>query len=363
MAATTIGTIRRTPAQFDRAFALVRERVDAGLFPQAEMLVADGERVIRHEAYAPHGREAPANGVYLLASISKVLTATGFLRLVEDGRLLVADPVAKVVPEFAATYREKEAVTFWHLLTHSSGLDEQTAAVEADTRPEGLAGEPWTPERAVALACRAPLLFRPGSQFSYCTASFWLLAEAMRRLGGLSYRDYLARHVFTPLGMTDTGFAPNPAAQAEGRVAPVHGFYLPGVGLEHFTRAGLPGAGVWSTASDLLALGQALLDGGRGRDGYRVLSPAMIAAMSRPQTPGLRPPGQLADADFGLGWMVPPASGNLLATPGSFGHDGATGTLFWIDPAQQIVTILLVNRWDSDLSWRRQILNIVYSCL
>src|SRR5690349_9581714 len=106
-----------------RAAEVVDEAVSKGPYPSGVLVVANSERVLLKHAVSKTGK-APAreDGIFLLASITKPIVATAIMRLVEEGRLLLSDPVAKYIPEFALF--EKSHVTVRHILTHTSGLDE-----------------------------------------------------------------------------------------------------------------------------------------------------------------------------------------------------------------------------------------------
>ena len=268
--------------------------------------------------------------------------------------MLLSDPVAKHIPEFASA--GKQRVTVYQILTHTSGLSEEEWLRE-------MAG----PRRAsvadlVRMACRAPVRFEPGCQYEYNSFSFYVLAELIARLGGMPYPEYLRRCIFRPLGMRDTSFAP----EGDGRLRamPVYNVGEPDFGprLAYYTSVAFPGGGLWSTAADLVAFGQTFLRGGRFAD-YHLLSPAAIEAMTRLHTAGMTEivDGQPAPARYGLGWGKP--GPGLLASMRAYRHGGATGTLLLVDPEWDLVFVFLTNQWGIAGTAPEQAANAVYGAL
>jgi CubicO group peptidase (beta-lactamase class C family) len=348
------------PIRLQRAVAVAEDAVRNGPYPSAVLAVANAESTILAHTVA-HPERAPVreDGIFLLASITKPIIATAIMRLVEEGRLLLTDPVIQYVPEFGQF--GKQAVTVWHLLTHTSGLEEAHWW-------EQLYQQRAPAEAFLRAACQSPLHFEPGARYEYCSLSFVLLGELITRLSGLPYPEYLQQHIFAPLGMRDTSFAP---AEAQKERA----IHVYGMGdeaeepsarrfLDHFVTIAAPGGGLWSTAADLVAFGQALLRGGRFND-YQLLSPAAIDVMTRLHTAGLveivehKP----SPASYGLGWGKPGSGGKVLASPRAYEHGGATGTRLHIDPEWNLVFVFLTNRWGIQATASQRVLNAVYGAL
>ncbi len=288
--------------------------------------------------------------IFLLASISKPITACAVMRLVEQGKLLLNRPVAAYLPEFGKN--GKEWVTTYHLLTHTNGLDEARWAQSRFTADPTLG-------TCFEEACNASLLFKPGAQCRYGTLSFSVLGELITRLSGQPYPDYLRDQVFAPLGMPDTSFDPIPRVWA----APVHNFG-DAEQVARFNARAIPGGGLWSTAADLIAFGQTLLRGGR-RNGYTLLSPATLAAMTRLQVSGTMDwgDGNPVPFHYGLGWGKEAQASDSLSAPSAYGHGGATGTLLWIDPDWDLVFVYLTNKWGDESGTARYALNAVYGAV
>jgi CubicO group peptidase (beta-lactamase class C family) len=347
-------TVRIDTNRLQRAAAVADEAVRHGPYPAAVLLVANAERVLlKHVSVRPDRAAAREDSIFLIASITKPIVATAIMRLVEEGRLLLSDPVAKYIPEFAAA--GKAQVTVRHLLTHTSGLDEALWAREL------LGARRATVPELTRLACQSGLTFEPGSQSAYNSFSFYVLGELIARLGGLPYAEYLYRHIFKPLGMRDTSFAIEGANR--GRAMPVYSTEEDAAGrLAYYTSVAFPGGGLWSTAADLLSFGQAFLRGGRYGD-YHLLSPAAIATMTRLHTGDLTElsDGERVPANYALGWKKPRAES--LASPRAFRHGGATGTLLLVDPDWDLVFVFLTNQWGIQGNAADLALHAVYGAL
>jgi CubicO group peptidase (beta-lactamase class C family) len=336
---------RFDPELLDAALAAVDEGVRSGDLPSGVLAVATAGKTLRLEAFGP----VKTDSVFLLASISKPIFATAVMRLVERGRMRLNDPVARVIREFEVN--GKADVRLWHLLTHTSGLDEMPGlALWGQADRAGL----------TAAAIQAPLRFRPGSQYGYCNASFFVMGELIRRLSGRDDVAFLREEVLEPLGMADTSYQP----PASPRVVPVHGSpWAQDPHFEYFRSLCWGAGGLWSTATDLVNFGQAFLCGG-ALNGQRVLAPASVRAMTTLQTDSLVETRALGDgpAYYGLGFAKAGpdnASGPSaeLRTPSGFGHGGATGTSLWIEPELDLVFVFLTNRWGLDAPHAGRALN------
>jgi CubicO group peptidase (beta-lactamase class C family) len=216
-----------------------------------------------------------------------------------------------------------------------------------------------TSQDFVAAACRSYLHFLPGTRCEYCSLSFAILGELITRITGTPYAEYLREAIFAPLGMNDTAFQPTDRA----RGVPVYDFGGPEQ-VERFSAIAAPGGGMWSTAADLISFGQTFLTGGR-RKGFRLLGRAAIRAMTSNQTPGMNEvlEGREVPFNYGLGWGKPALDGSVISSPAAYGHGGATGTYFWVDPEWDMVFVFLTNRWGIEHDTPRRILNAVYGAL
>jgi serine-type D-Ala-D-Ala carboxypeptidase len=331
------------------AASIADTAVRDGSHSTAIIAVADRRDVLWTHT-VPGADEAALDSIFLVASLTKPIIASAIMRLVERGHLLLDLPVATYIPEFGSY--GKENVTTWHLLTHTSGLEE--ARWEAELARQGAPAAAY-----LEAACRSYLHFEPGTRFEYCSLSFWVLGELITRLSGTPYPEVLQMEICAPLGMRDTGFAfPDPE-----RAVAVHDFGGP-ERTRWFCTLAAPGGGLWSTAADLLAFGQTMLNSGRSGE-YRLLGVPAVVTMTRNHTPGATElvDGRSYPVASGLGWRKPTSHGGMLGSEASFGHAGATGTYLWIDPTWDLVFVFMTNRWGQERDTPRRILNAVYGAV
>jgi uncharacterized protein YbbC (DUF1343 family)/CubicO group peptidase (beta-lactamase class C family) len=331
---------------------LVAEAIADQRTPGAVVLVGQGDAVVFEKAYGrravvPAAEPMSLDTIFDLASLTKVVaTTTAVLQLMEQGRIRLNDTVASHIPGFAR--HGKNGITIRHLLTHVSGL-----------RPD-VDLHPWEGyQTAIDLALEEVPTSAPGERFVYSDINFFLLGDIVARVSGMPLDEYTRRHIFEPLGMTDTGF--NPAADKRPRIAPTErcaidaGYpcntpdapHLRGVVHDPTARrmGGVAGhAGLFGTARDLSRFARMLLGGG-SLGSTRVMSPATVAKLASPATPENLPSVR------GLGWDIDTSfSSNRgeLFPIGSFGHTGFTGTSIWIDPYSHGYVIFLSSRLHPD---------------
>src|SRR6266536_2573365 len=314
--------------------SIINDAIAQQQIPGAVVIVGHDGQVVYRKAYGnraivPRREAMTLDTVFDCASLTKVVATTAaIMQLWEQGKFRMSDPVAKYLAEFGQN--GKQDITIRQLLVHYSGLAED---LDLAKRWEGK-------ETAYRTAFEVAPDRAPGSAFVYSDINFVVLGALVERLSGESLDDYTAKHVFAPLGMTETRFLP-PASWL-ARIAPTeedeNHRLLRGVVHDPTARrmGGVAGhAGMFSTADDLARFAQALLDGGRG-----VLTPATVAKMTSPQQPAT------ATAVRGFGWDIDsPFSTNRgeLLPVGGYGHTGFTGTSLWIDPATKTYIVLLTN--------------------
>lgn len=311
------------------------------------LAVADATGPVFAHAFGRDAAGAPmrADHRILLTSVTKPLTALSVLQLVERGLLDLHSPVARVIPEFAAN--GKERISAWHLLTHTSGIDQAANTAETDA-PH------LTPADHLRIACEAGLTFEPGSRWEYCSPAFWVLAELVTRLSGRHYTEQLQAGIAGPLGLADTRYEPGEAEPERwgGADAP---------GLAHLAvqvrKLCYPAGGVVGTAGDLARLGQCLLAGGT-LDGARILGPAAVAAMGVRTTAGAY---QGRPVTWGLGWEL--GGPGDLRSPGALFHYGGSGTGFWVDRELGLTVAFLTTSWLLDWPVYAQVGNAAFGAL
>ena len=266
-----------------------------------------------------------AHTIFDIASLTKVTATTpAVMKLLEQGRISLLDPLSRWFPEFRGSGPEE--ITILSLLTHTSGLADFDMGVER------------TMETAVSKAAAQP--HRPGSRFHYADINFILLGELVRRVSGMPLDVFCREQLYEPLGLQETMFLP-PGLLA-GTIAPTSG---PSVGIVQDLNArrlgGVAGhAGLFSSAEDLGRYARLVLGGG-DLNGKRILSERIISQMTAPYF------CSSGSVVRGLGWdRKSPFSApkGIFFSDSSFGHTGYSGSSIWIDPERDLFVILLTIR-------------------
>jgi CubicO group peptidase (beta-lactamase class C family) len=347
-------------ARLDRAFDLVARQVSDGRASFASLAVARAEGLIRSAAF---GRDGPLDAPprTAIASITKPIVATAVMQLVEEGRLVLTEPVATYIQEFAPRPPEVsdgagDSIAAWHVLTHTSGL--------ADTPEEHFEAEPPTMADTLAWLCRSQLRFLPGTAYAYASDSFFVLAELIRRQSGLAHPTFLRQRIFEPLGMTATTFDPREPGPDP---LPIEGSFLPADegwpdALAWFSSWTAAGGGLWSTAEDVVRFGRCMLGDGK-LDGRRILGPPFVRLMTRLHTADVPEHGTVRRPGYGLGWGLPGYGHGSPASSGSFGHTGATGSALVVDPDNDLVVVYLRNEWGASNQATDEAIQAVYGAL
>jgi CubicO group peptidase (beta-lactamase class C family) len=323
--------------------------------------------------------------IFQIMSMTKPVTAIGIMMLAEQGKLALRDPVEQYLPEFhgqrvvakvgpdsARMSTPDHPITIRDLLTHTAGIQDPAPAEIHDYQQ--MMNVPLAD--VVRHLAKTPLLFQPGTQWSYSSPGIEILGRLIEVCSGQKYEDFIAANILQPLGMKDSFFFP-PAdkiariamvyVQKDGRLVRAPGTILGGDPSRYRKGAvfSAPGWGLYSTAEDLLHLYQMMLNNGV-HEGRRYLSPFSVHVMTEAHTNGIQPVGWMRGADYGLAWeVVTDPLGELAGhSKGSYGHGGAYGTQGWIDPANGLISILLIQRADggSD-SLRNVFLNMAESSL
>lgn len=314
------------PAKLDEAAAFIKKWVDDGKLRAASLTVGlNGERFARGFGDAKDDPDT----IFLLASITKPMTAIAMMVLADRGELSLQDPVHKFIPEF--TDGDRKDITIKDILCHTSGLPDQLPEnVELRKRHAPL-------EEFVERAIKTPLLFKPGAEQKYQSMGLLLASEVAQRITNRPFRDFLKEVVFTPLGMQHSalglgGFKIPDTAQSQIEEAPA--LYGGGDNSSwdwnslYWRDLGAPWGGAHSTGSDLTRLLDYFLD-----PDERVLKPETARAMLVNQNGDL--------PAWGIGFAVAPGSFGKGCSDRTFGHSGATGTLFWADQETRLTFVML----------------------
>ncbi len=346
--------------------------VDQQIVAGAVTLVAHGSDVVEFDATGmadiAAGHPMRKDSIFQIMSMTKPVTAVGIMMLAEEGKLALRDPVELYLPEFkglrvATTVGPdaermaipNHAITIRDLLTHTAGIQDYPGPPAIRDYPQTMS----VPlDEVVKQLAKQPLLFQPGTQWSYSSPGIEILGRIIEVCSGEKYADYITEHILRPLGMKDSFFFPPPDkveriamvyAHKDGKLVPAPGSILGGDPAKHRQGAifPAPGWGLYSTAEDLLHFYRMMLNDGL-YEGHRYLSPFSVHVMTEPHTTGIQPVGWMRGSDYGLAWeVVTDPLGELAGhSIGTYGHGGAFGTQGWIDPNNDLISIMLIQNSD-----------------
>lgn len=392
---------------------LKRRYIDAGRFPGTQLVVYRRGKVVHSavQGLADVERKVPLKDdtIFRIYSMTKPITSVAFMMLFEEGRVALDEPVVKYIPEwknlgvFVAgtapnflTRPLSRPMLIVDLLRHTSGLTygfQQRSNVDAAYR-EAKIGEvekAGTLETMIEGLAKIPLEFSPGDAWNYSVATD-VIGYLVGKISGQPFEQFVKERILNPLGMSDTGFH-LPADKAH-RLAACYS--AQGGTAFHATdrKDGLTlqddpatssflsppsfisgGGGMVSTAADYLTFCRALLNGGQLGD-VRLIGPKTLALMASNHLPGgLDLPGMsrslFSEATyngigFGLGFAVTmdPAKTLIPGSPGEYSWGGAATTSFWIDPAEELITIFMTQVLPSSAyPLRRELRTMVYAAI
>jgi len=355
---------------------LLKTAADRGDVPGVVAIAATREGPVYQGAFGrralPDGAAMTADTVFWIASMTKAITSTAAMQLVEQGKLTLDGPIAGVLPELAAPEvlegfdaageprlrRARRPITLRHLITHTAGFvyDIWNADLGRYMEKRGIPGIISCENAALAL----PLIFDPGDKWDYGINIDWV-GKAVERVSGQKLGDYFSEHLFGPIGMKDTGFKLTPDRRAriagmhsrgeDGALAPIP-FEMP-----QEPEFEMGGGGLYGTAADYLAFERLFLDEGRAAGGAQVLKPETVRLMAQNAIGELNvqllktaAPAYSNDAEFfpgmakkwGLGFMISTAQVPGGRSPGSLAWAGLGNTYFWIDPAKGVAGVILM---------------------
>ena len=343
--------LAQTASSLDSIPARMHEVIVANEVPGAVTVVATRDSVLRMDAQGwadpEHKSFMHVDSIFWIASMSKPITATAVLMLMEEGKLSLDDPIAKYVPELAELKTadgKTRRITLRHLLTHTSGMGEATDEEAKAARALS--------DLVPAFASK-PLAFEPGSKWKYCQSGILTLGRIVEIVSGEPFEVFLRTRIFDPLGMKDTTFYLTEAqmprwvipAKREGeQLSPAEIGLLyghPPTWRDHYPASN---GGLFSTAPDYTRFAQMLLNGGV-LDGRRYLTAESVRMMSTVQTGDLVT-GFTPGNGWGLGVCIvrQPQGVTEMLSPGTFGHGGAYGTQLWIDTRRGVALIMMIQR-------------------
>ena len=318
--------------RLEQAAQLMAGWIKDGRVEGASILVTQGSRRFARNFGTARGAEP----VFLLASITKPMTAAAVMTLVDQGQLSLDDHVVKFFPTF--TGEGRETITIRNLLTHTAGLPDMLSNDEMLRQNHA----PLSEYREAAL--KAPLKFPPGTKYSYASMGILLSAEIAQKITGKIIPDLVEERVFRPLGMRHTGFGLRgransttvasqaaPAMTEEGKKSWNDWNW----NSSYWRNLGAPWGGALGSAADINRFYREFLDL-RGT----IMKPANEQLMITNQSP----PGVKAS---GLGFDLPPGAGASACGPRTFGHNGSTGTYSWADPDTGTICVVLTTLYEA----------------
>jgi len=375
-------------ARLARLGAVIASEIERGRVPGAVALVARRGRIGYFESFGQRDAVAGApmakDAIFRIYSMTKPITSVAAMMLWEDGRFLLSDPIAKYLPDLAALDVAVErdgvlervpavrAVTVQDLLRHTSGLTYEfrgSGPVHRMYRSAKVDSRGQSNAEQVATLGRMPLLHQPGSRWEYGRSTD-VLGRLVEVLSGKTLSEFFEQHILAPLGMADTAF--HVPERHHSRIAEAFGRDPDsGVTVQLLEVRDPPGfesggGGLVSTAADYARFLQMLLNGGT-LEGRRLLSRKTIEFMTADHlgpitgAPDLLIPGH----GFGLGFAVRLQAG-IAHVPGSIGQyfwGGLAGTTFWVDPAEQLFALLLIQAPGLRDYYRTLFRDLVYSAV
>jgi CubicO group peptidase (beta-lactamase class C family) len=355
------------PAGLAKLTAIFQREIDAHRLPGVSMMIARGGKIgYRRDlgVLRPGGRAMPGDAIFRIYSMTKPIASVALMMLVEDGRLFIADPVAKYIPEFAdpkvgvekdgklELVAARRPITVQDLLRHTSGLTYEFTGESAVQRLYAQAQlfRDLPNAELVAEIAKLPLLEQPGAAWHY-SHSTDVIGRLIEVISSQTLGVFLRERIFAPLGMNDTGFfAP---ADKQERVAeafakdPDTGAAVELINVRAAPRLEMGGGGLVSTMDDYARFLLMLYQGGT-LGSARIIGRKTIAFMTadhlgpevRIGTRFLLAPGH----GFGLGFAVRRDAG-MAPTPGTVGEyfwGGIAGTAFWIAPQEEMIALMMI---------------------
>ena len=401
-------------AALDRIEDHLKNRyIDAGRFPGTQLLVYRRGKVVHSavQGFADIERKTALKDdtIFRIYSMTKPITSIAFMMLVEEGRVALDEPVHKYIPEWKnlgvfqagiapafLTRPPSRPMLIVDLLRHTSGLTygfQQRSNVDAAYREMkiGEVEKAGTLQSMIDDLAKIPLEFSPGEAWNY-SVSTDVIGYLIGKISGRPFEQFLKERIFAPLDMKDTDFYV-PAGKS-GRFAACYSASPQGAMTFHAAdrKGGLTlqddpanssflsppafisgGGGLCSTAADYLTFCRALLNGGE-LDGVRLIGPKTLALMTSNHLPGGRDLPAMSRSlfseatyngiGFGLGFSVTmnPAQTLIPGSAGEYAWGGAATTSFWIDPAEELITIFMTQVLPSTAyPIRRELRTMVYA--
>ena len=322
-------------AHADSTNDYLKAQMAAQHIPGLSVAVVQNGRVVKTQGYGqadPAAKTAAApDTVYQIGSLTKQFTAAAVLKLAEQGKIGLDDPVTRYLDGLPAAWK---TITVRELLNQTSGIRNYREALALASDPAAAVAKDYTAAQVIGLADEKPLLFAPGTQFAYSNTNYHLLGMIVEKVTDHSYGDYLQETFFGPLGMTETRMARPGAAVPNAASSRLwDGEALQPSPLVFSPTIDFGDGGILSSVTDL-AKWSAALDGG-----------ALLSAGSKRL---LWTPPTLASGsptDYAAGWMRAEVRGHALLWHNGATLAGFTGAIFKF-PADHLALVVLTNSFD-----------------
>jgi CubicO group peptidase (beta-lactamase class C family) len=381
----TLGFI---PERLERLTAIMARQVEEKKAPGVSMLIARHGKVAYRQsvgALRPGGPAMTDDAIFRIYSMTKPIVSVAAMMLVEEGRLLITDPVSKYIPAFAnakvgivngdrlGLAPLKRPITVQDLMRHTSGLTygfTGVSPVQKLTRAANVVNSNRTLAENVDAMAALPLMHQPGEVWEY-SLSTDVLGRVVEILEGASLGEVLRARLFGPLGMVDTAFF-TPEAKLARRADPFSFDFMTAAGVDTRDVTAPPkfesgGGGLMSTLGDYSRFA-AMLSGGGALDGVRILGARTLTFMASDHLDaGARKDHYLLwpGHGFGLGFAVrtDPGKAPTAGSVGEFFWGGMMGTAFWVSPRDSLFAVLMVQTPENREYFRVLFRNLVTTAI
>jgi CubicO group peptidase (beta-lactamase class C family) len=388
------------PGGLERLSSVMAREAEGGHVPGVSMMIARGGKIGYRRVFGalrPGGPPMPGNAIFRIYSMTKPIVTVALMTLLEEGKLFVADPISKFIPELAdmkvgvesdgklELVAAKRAIAVHDLLRHTSGLTYAFTGNSAVQRRYGEAklftGDPANAKQFlardlssaefIAELAKLPLIAQPGDSWDY-SHSTDVIGRLVEIVSGKTLGAFLHERIFKPLGMTDTDFYV-PAEKRERLAEPFPSDPDGGLPVQLIEMWSAPrfesgGGGLYSTVDDYARFARMLFHNGAfggtriiGRKTLEWMTSNHLGPNVRIGTPTLLQPGHT----FGLGLAVRRESG-MGQTPGTAGEffwGGVAGTYFWVAPKEELYAIMMVQAPRQRDYFRQLFRTLVYAAL
>ena len=368
---------------------VTQRHIENGLLPGAAMLVARRGKIAWQKTMGYRDQDAKdpmrSDAIFRIYSMTKPIVSVAAMMLVDEGLLQISDPVSRFLPEIAQMKVGNEKIdtagnrilelsaperqmTVQDLMRHTSGLiygSQGNSLVHVAYRDAKIGDRSVSNEEFISRLSTLPLRFSPGMRWEYGVSTD-VLGRVVEIVSGKSLGEFLAERIFRPLGMVDTAFyspAEKLSRAAQPWQRPGGPTMTPRFDVAQRPRFESGGGGLTSTMGDYLRFALMLANVG-ALEGKRLLGKQTVSFMTADHTgtrPG-RPPG----LGFGLGFEVRTTTGEagISGSVGEYGWAGNAGTLFWIDPKEQLIAIYMIQVSDGDrIMLRNQFRSMVQAAI